>query len=239
MLENRLVSQVDVLTTITHDDALAYSTQVARRRRPLKALVLTPGYEGQMRTARHITAATPRHVAMLGSFRWSIKQENLRRLLAVADAEFARHGIVLDIIGDVPEELRNELSAKARATRFHGFVADPAALLEQARIALVPEVVGSGFKLKLLDYMFARVPVFSLKAALAGLPDTLRAFTVNCDSLEELIAAVIRNIDDVVSLDELQNNAASMAQELFRWQDRGTALANLIAQLRLPSRSAA
>lgn len=231
-LERRLVREVDVLTTITADDALTYAPMEKSRDRPLSKLVLTPGYAGDVRAARHISERTPRHVVMLGSFRWSIKQENLRRLVAAADPVFAAHGITLDIIGDVPDELRNELLPHCRATRFHGFVKDPQVFMDGARIALVPEVVGGGFKLKLLDYVFARVPVVVLDAALAGVPEALRDCMLSCPDLEALIETVTRYIDEVTLLNGLQQQAADAARELFRWEDRGAALAQLIDRAR-------
>ena len=134
---------------------------------------------------RVIDAATPRRVAIVGSFHWVMKQENLRRFVQAADAVFAQNDIQLDVIGGVPDRLREELAANARATRFHGFVDDPADHLAQARMAVVPEVIGGGFKLKFLDYLFTRVPIATLadvltsasvnsRPAISGMPSVLK-----------------------------------------------------------------
>ena len=85
--------------------------------------------------------------------------------VTAADAVFARNDIQLDVIGGVPDKLREELASNSRATRFHGFVDDIAPFFSAARMAVVPEFIGGGFKLKYLDYIFGRVPVASISTA--------------------------------------------------------------------------
>jgi glycosyltransferase involved in cell wall biosynthesis len=229
-LERAMVDQVDLVTTITPEDAHTYGKQQRATAKAAAKVVLTPGYAGPTRATRRISSATPRHVVMMGSYRWLIKQENLRRLVQLADPVFAERNIVLDVIGDVPEELYQELQPQVRATRFHGFVTDVSSYFDAARLALVPEVVGGGFKLKFLDYVFGRVPVVTIQAASAGVPQTLADCMLPCADLQALVNTVARVIDDVETLDRLQDQAYHRAASLFRWQDRGSALANAIRQ---------
>ncbi len=224
LLERRLARSVDLVTTITAEDAERFAARAPQARR----LVLTPGYGGPVRSERRIDTDCPRRVVLVGSFRWAIKQENLRQFLAVADPVFAEHGIGFDVVGDVPQALRESLSATTRATRLHGFVDDPAAIFANARIALVPELIGGGFKLKFLDYVFARLPVATLGGAAAGLPPALRASMLCSDDLEGLVKSVLEHIDDTERLDTMQRDAFGMAAALYRWRDRGSALREAI-----------
>jgi len=185
--------------------------------------VLTPGYSGPIAPPRTMAADTPRRVVLVGSFRWVVKQENLRALVREADAAFARQGIVLDVVGDIPAPMREALASCA-AVRVHGFVDDLAPLLAGARMALVPEVIGGGFKLKLLDYVFHRVPVVSLNEATAGLPQALRQSMLLCADLPALVDTVVRHIDDLPLLDRLQQHAFESARHAFDWADRGRML---------------
>jgi len=186
-LERRVVGSADLLTTITDEDGV--SLGAARR------LTLTPGYDGPVVPERHLSANTPRRVILMGSFRWVVKQENLRRFIELADPIFLQHGIELDVVGDVPDPLLATLQRQVRATRFHGFVADPSRLLANARMAVVPEAIGGGFKLKFLDYFFARVPVATLAHAIAGLPAELRQQTFSAATLGQLVESMVSNID--------------------------------------------
>ena len=44
------------------------------------------------------------------------------------------------------------------ATQFTGTVPDVTRYMDEARIAIVPERNGGGFKLKVLEYVFNRIP---------------------------------------------------------------------------------
>ncbi|HEY5807686.1 MAG TPA: glycosyltransferase family 4 protein [Povalibacter sp.] len=230
-LEERVVRNVDLLAAITDEDVAAL---IASVRRPLPAprtVTLTPGYHGTVASPRLIDTNTPRRVVIVGSFHWAPKQENLRQFVQCADEVFARHGIALDIVGEVPESLQTELRARTYATHFHGFVDDPAVALAQARMALVPELIGGGFKLKFLDYLFGRIPVATLGAAAAGLPQTLRDEMLVCDDLQALVDGIVAEMDDFPLLNRRQQNAFELAKTLYRWEDRGQQLNQALTRI--------
>lgn len=231
-LERRVARSVDLLTTITDEDGAALTAPM--KSSAPQAITLLPGYAAEAAPPRSIDGRTPRRVAIVGSFHWVMKQENLRRFVEIADPVFAANDIQLDIIGDVPEALRGALEARARATRFHGFVADDVLerLLSQARMAVVPELIGGGFKLKFLDYLFGRVPIATLAAAAAGVPRALQAHMIVRSDLKSLTAAIVADIDEFDLLNRRQELAFEMARTLFRWQDRGTQLSRAIGRVR-------
>lgn len=217
--EQRLVRSVDLLGCITPQDAERYAEDGVRT----PSIVLTPGYAGPRVHHRTLDAFTPRHVVLVGAFRWVVKQQNLRALLQHAADAFARRGVVLDIVGDMPAALRQEIGVHP-AVRVHGFVEDLAPVLADARLALVPEAIGGGFKLKLLDYVFHRVPVATLQSSTAGLPPALAQAMLSCADLPSLVATVLTHIDDVQRLDRLQRDAYAAADAAFDWNDRGRQL---------------
>lgn len=223
-LERAVLGKADLVTAITSEEAIGFAARVPG----LRTLVLTPGFQGLPAEPRTIDRSTPRRVVLMGSYGWVVKQENLRRFLAVADPVFAAAGIGLDVVGRMPEPLRCALAPGLRATTLHGFVRDAAPLLRQARIAVVPEVIGGGFKLKLLDYVFGRIPVAALAAATAGLDPDLRARMVCSGDLASLVSGVVETIDRVERLDQMQREAFELAQAGFRWADRGAALRGAI-----------
>ncbi len=224
-LESDLINQVDQVVNITEEDALALLADGG----PPSPAIVTPGYAGAERPARRITADTPRRVVMVGSFGWAIKQENLRQFLAVADPAFARHGIRFDVIGMVPNDLRASLEPTLRATKLHGFVPDTTPLFSQARLAVVPEVIGGGFKLKFLDYLFGRLPVASIDTATAGLPAGVKENLICSPDLDSLVKAIIARIDDLDGLNRMKDAALDSARTVFDWRDRGELLRLAIA----------
>jgi polysaccharide biosynthesis protein PslH len=232
-LEHRIVRNIDLLTTITDEDLQSLGAGLDQNR----SLALTPGYTGWIASARRITEATPRRVIIMGSFQWVVKQENLVRFVETADPIFKQHGIELDIVGYVPEALLATLRARCRATYFHGFVSNVAPFLARARIAVVPEFIGGGFKLKFLDYIFGRVPVATLSQAAAGLPAELRRAMLSNGSLTELIREMIFHIDRIEELNRMQELAFALAKAEFKWSVRGERLRRAIDHVRqqLPS----
>ncbi|MET0661211.1 MAG: glycosyltransferase [Steroidobacteraceae bacterium] len=225
-LENALVRHTDLLTTITAEDRALLGGELSSD----CVVTLTPGYDGPLVRTRSIDADTPRRVLIVGSFRWIVKQENLTRFVELADPVLHRSGIELHVVGDVPDELRAQLEPRCHATVFHGFVSDLTAIAASARIAIVPEHIGGGFKLKFLDYMFARVPVATLTQATSGLPPELRTHTLQRETLADLAYALPEYIDRLDALNRLQNGAFDVAQSLFRWSDRGSELRKAIAR---------
>ena len=101
---------------------------------------------------------------MVGSFEWHVKAANLRQFLLAADPVLAGAGIELVVVGRVPGAVLDELRPRLRATQFAGWVERLADVLGEARMAVVDEPVGGGFKMKTLDYVFHHLPV----AATAG-----------------------------------------------------------------------
>lgn len=234
-LERRVVSGADILTAITPQDARS----LVRHRDDSRALVLTPGYDGPIAQERTIDHRTPRRAVIVGSFQWVVKRENLQRFIERADPLFAQHGIELVVAGHVPDDLRQALVARCRATRFQGFVQDLGPFLSQARIAIVPELLGGGFKLKFLDYFFGRVPVATIAAAAAGLPQPLRSELILRPDFGELASAIVEHIERLDKLNRMQATAFSLASTLYRWQDRGAQLMERIVQFRQERKTAA
>lgn len=223
-LERALVRQADLVTAITEEDRRAFSRLAPDQ----QFLVLPPGFSGWVSSRRVIGADTPRSVVLIGSFRWVVKMENLRRVVRIMDPIFHRNGITLNVVGDVPEDLLAELRPIARASRFHGFVGDLAPYLQSARMALVPEVIGGGFKLKLLDYIFGRVPVATIAEAAAGLPAEIQANMLSEQGQEDLARQIVANIDNLPLLNRMQECAFEAAASLFDWRDRGRELKRAI-----------
>ena len=101
-------------------------------------------------------------------------------------------------------------------------------MFADARIAVVPEAIGGGFKLKFLDYFFARVPVATLSHAAAGLPQELRERTLACKSLPSLVETVIANIDRLDELNRMQEEAFARSCARFTWHERALNLKEAI-----------
>jgi hypothetical protein len=227
-LERRVVRSMDLVTTITDEDRRSLGADAGH----IRMLTLTPGYNGWVAGERRIASATPRRVIIMGSFNWIVKQENIDRFVTIADPIFREHGIELDVVGEMPQALLIALRARCRATHFHGFLTDVAPLLRCARIAIVHESIGGGFKLKLLDYIFARVPIATVTQAVAGLSDELQRAMLTNGSQVGLIADIVSHMDRYDELNRMQERAFSLGNEQFQWTVRGEQFRQAIFDVR-------
>jgi glycosyltransferase involved in cell wall biosynthesis len=218
--ERWVVDSVDLVTVITAEDRDAF----ARLHPQQRFVPLTPGFSGRAVEARRIHAGLPRRVVVLGSFGWIAKQMNLRDFLAAADPVLAAAGVEIEVVGPMPDGLRAELSPRLRSTRLTGFVDDPAVNLAAARLGIVAEPRGGGFKLKMLDYVFNRVPVAGLAVSVTGIPEEVGRHFLIEDELPTLARTIVAAVDDLDRLDALQQAAYAAALPVFSWETRGTAL---------------
>ncbi|HEX6958799.1 MAG TPA: glycosyltransferase family 4 protein [Ferrovibrio sp.] len=224
MLERALLDTVDLVTAITAEDRKLYLQQKIRC--PIE--VLPPGYDGDRLDERRITQDLPRRAIIVGSFDWIAKRMNLEEFISIADPLFAEHGAELQVVGSAEAEFLKRLRQRVHATQFTGAVEDIDPYMRQSRIALVPERHGGGFKLKVLDYVFNRMPILALYGSVAGVPLQQEDSILLYPDLEALARGVLRVIDDCDRLNRLQDRAFASCQDAFDWPSRGRQLMNAI-----------
>jgi polysaccharide biosynthesis protein PslH len=214
--ELRLARAASLVITLTAADASAFKAIGAR-----STLVISPGHYGA-----HPDLSQPlpadRRVVLFGTYKWVAKQMNLRAFLQAADHRFAAAGVTLDVVGAVPDKLRAELEGNGlRATRLLGFVDDPATVFRTARMGVVPEATGGGFKLKTLDYIFGGLPVAGLTPALEGVPEEVKRHLIVRDDMDGLVEGICEVIGDDARLTRMRDEGYAAARVAFDWKERG------------------
>lgn len=225
-LERELVSSVDLVTAITPEDLSLYRRQHCDK--PID--VLTPGYRGRKLDERRISSSMPRRAVIVGSFDWIAKRMNLEEFVEIADPMFAERGAELYAVGSGDESFFDRLRQKSVATHITGTVPDVTRYLDEARIAIVPERNGGGFKLKVLEYVFNRIPVFALTGSFAGVPLEHNESVMLFPDHAALAHGVLEAIDDVDRLNHLQERAYAACSDRFDWASRGHQIVSAIAQ---------
>lgn len=227
LTERALVRAADLVTAITPEDRSAYQAQWPDKR----IEVLTPGYRGRAVSSRRMTEALPLRAVIVGTFDWIAKRINMEQFINAADAAFARRGIELQIIGSGDESFIRAMRQKVAATRFTGTVDRVETYLDDARIAIVPEQIGGGFKLKILDYVFNRIPIMALHGSVAGVPLQDKKSILFFSNQENLANGVTSMIDRLDHLNRLQDEAFSACRDQFDWSSRGRQLATALGAL--------
>jgi glycosyltransferase involved in cell wall biosynthesis len=227
-LEDRILRRCDLVGAITEADAAAF-----RKRRPgVATVVLPPGYDGTRVAQREITADVPRRAVIAGSLMWRVKQFDLLALVKAADARFAAAGAELVVIGAAPPEFEAEVLRDTKATTMAGRVDSFAAAFAAARLALVSEPHGGGFKLKTLDYVFHRVPMLVQSGSVTGLPLEDGAGLLEYGSIDALVDGALHVLDDFETLNRLENEAYTRCEHEFAWSTRGEQLRDAIVSAR-------
>lgn len=224
--EEALCAGADLVTAITDYEVQAYRQQFPGQ----NYLVMTPGYRGPRHPGHVLTEATPRRVVMSGSFEWIAKRLNLESFLDEAAATFAEAGIGLQIVGKTDEAFRQAIAARHPSVDFVGKVPDVSPYLLQARMGLIVETLGGGFKLKALDYLFHRLPLAGLRHAVEGLPHESPGEVLLVGSMPELIREVIGAVDDLPRLNRMSELSYRRCEAEFEWADRGRRLRDAIEQ---------
>jgi glycosyltransferase involved in cell wall biosynthesis len=227
-VERQLVDRADLVVANTEADAALY-----RRRAPdRRFLVVSPAYDGRVVAARMIGRDTPRRILLLGSYGWEAKQRNLVRFLQAAARDLHRAGIAIDVVGSAPDDFVARLRTRFAGVTITGPVASVAAYLDATRLGVVAEEIGGGFKHKVLDYAFNRVPIVALAGSVVGTPLVPGDSILEYPDLASLVSGVTATIDDFGRLNDLQEAAFRAVDGRFNWADRGRLLAATLADMR-------
>ena len=227
-LEYELCAKVDLVTAITETEVNAYRANFPDQ----EYACLTPGYFGEVHADHSITEAIPRRVVMTGSFEWIAKRMNLEIFLSKAAQTLADANIELQIVGKADPAFCDAMSKKYPTVKFEGRVPEMSPYLLNARMGLIVEELGGGFKLKQLDYIFHNLPIAGLTCGVDGLPMKSPDEILLKDDTENLMGAVADVIDDFDALNHMRAESFRQCSELFRWEDRGQMLKDKIQQLR-------
>lgn len=223
--EDYLITRCDVVTVINSADLEPFRKISAER----KYLPLSPGYSGPVVERREILAETPRRVLLLGGRRSEQKRQILLDWMRVSYTRLKDAGIETVIVGDMDDGLRLRLSTDYPAVRVLGFVDNIEELIASARLGIIADTVGGGFKLRLLSHAFQRLPILGLTGAISGLPTTNGEGFLATDTLEALVDLVCETIDDVEVLNRLQSSAFASCASAFSWTPRAQAFFAAVA----------
>lgn len=212
--ERNLIRNCDIVSVINRADLEPFRRISSAR----KYLPLVPGYGGTVIDDRKINVGTPRRILLLGGRQSEQKRQILLDWMDVSYVRLRNEGIEIVIAGDMDEGLRQRLVSQYPEALVLGFVEDLTELVMSARIGVVADTVGGGFKMRLLSHVFERLPIVGLRGSVSGLPTPEGEGWLGADSLDDLVEQVCRCIDDVDRLNALQERAFADCASAFSWR---------------------
>jgi glycosyltransferase involved in cell wall biosynthesis len=157
-----------------------------------------------------------------GGLRW-LRDEVLPLL---DDAGLDYH---LDVIG---KNMLAEFSAMSGPrVKVHGFVEDLTPLMSAAHIAVVPLKVGSGMRVKLLDYWAMGVPVVATRVAAEGLDGGDVPVVALADDACSFALAIQRLAANAAERRALRTAAFAKVSSAYGWPGLVDELVNRYAQM--------
>jgi glycosyltransferase involved in cell wall biosynthesis len=175
-----------------------------------------------------ITDDTPRRVVLAGAFEWLAKRRNLEAFLQAAAPVFPAAGIEFLVVGKADAAWLAGLAARWPWLRQVANVPSVDPYLADARIGLIPEALGGGFKLKALDYIFRGLPLGAIDSALSGVPIDPERDAIVASDLAGLAHAIAARIDDLAFLNAAAQRCLAACREAFDWSARGATLAEAL-----------
>jgi glycosyltransferase involved in cell wall biosynthesis len=211
-LERAMVAHADLISANTPEDQATFAAAAPGK----PVLFLPPGFEGERVADRVLDASLPRRAVIVGSFDWTPKRVSLEAFLAAAVPQLAAAQVELQVVGSAEASYIADLRRRYPGVDFTGPVPDVRPYMGQARLALVPDLLG-GFKLKALDYVFNRLPIFAMRIAVPGMAlrdgDDIRLFDTHLGLAQGVVAA----IDDLPALNAQQQRAYASCNDRFDW----------------------
>ena len=144
-----------------------------------------------------------RNVIVCGNWMWGPKLENLKLLLAAKNFNLLKEaGIHVTIVGHADNKTIKEVMSGHSNVTMTGSVESVLPYYLDADIALVPELLGGGFKLKIAEAVSQNVPFIAIKEAMTD-EDMKNGENCICVSnFEEMIIATIALLSDKKTLSE-------------------------------------
>jgi hypothetical protein len=214
--QRTIVRKADAVTGVTLADLGALAAVGARR-----LILAPPGRTTPDRTWLPPSASRQPGVIIAGSYTWRLKLANLRALMNEAAVRWDADGIPVTVAGRIADSDRAALAHKYPSVTFLGGVPDLRATYWRARLAILHEPLGGGFKIKSLDYVFSGLPIAATAGSLSGFPpDAIATFP----TLSDLVREVPALLKDTARLDQLRERAREVAERRFDWTKSGRTL---------------
>jgi len=223
-VERDLVALCDLAGVNTEEDGNLFAADAPN----FEYVVLKPAYDGRRLPLRDLSAAG-RTITVLGSYLWIPKKANLEAFLKEAGRILPQRGIEVRVVGAMDEPYRRRLVDAFPWATIVGPVPEVGSELDLARIGIVPELAGGGFKHKTLFYVFNRVAVAGIANAMAGSGLCPGTDYLCATDLRDLVEQVGRAVDDLPMLSAMVESAYGRCEHAFDWPSRGKTLADALS----------
>lgn len=208
--ERKYLKEFDIITGISDFDVLYFKNLYNQK----KIYLLPPLVENKYIPLNK--DSENKKVILCGSFSWNPKRDNLMRLLNASNfKKLNERHIELLIVGNAPTSLVTRINRKYKGVKMTGYVPNTLSYYKESQIALVPELMGGGFKLKIAEAISFNRSIIALKESITDseMKEGIHYFHAN--SFEEMIELTIELIQDDQKMNFLSRNAIGLCDKKY------------------------
>ena len=205
--ERKYISQFDCITTICDVDKELFQKFIPNK--PIE--VLPPVID--IDNCKISTEKVEDKFIICGAFHWGPKYVNLKLLLKASNiSRFKESKHELMIVGRANQRDVDYVNKNFPGVHMTGPVESVIPYYEKARIAIVPELVGGGFKLKIAEAVQYNKPIVAIKGSVTDRTMIPGIHYIEADSFEDLITKAIELMNNFT----IQQKLAQNARQLFK-----------------------
>ncbi len=200
--EKKFISQYDCITTICDVDKELFTKIFPNK----KIEVLPPIID--IDNCKISTDHIEDKFIICGAFHWGPKYVNLKLLLSSANiGKYNESGHELMIVGRANKKDVDYVNKNYPGVHMTGFVESVVPYYEKARIAIVPELVGGGFKLKIAEAVQYSKPIVAIKGSVTDRSMISGKHYIEADTFDDLIIKSLELMKNPGLQADLVNNA--------------------------------
>lgn len=205
--EKKYVSKFDRITTICDVDKELFQKFISNK----QIEVLPPVIN--IDNCNIDTKKIENKFIICGAFHWGPKYVNLKLLLHAPNiSKFKENRYELMIVGRANQSDVDYVNKNFPGIHMTGPVETVIPYYEKARIAIVPELVGGGFKLKIAEAVQYSKPIVAIKGSVTDRTMIPGIHYIEATTFEDLISKSIELMQDA----DLQSELVYNARKLFR-----------------------
>lgn len=208
--EKKWLHHFDLITTISEYDQDYYDVNFKN----LKTRIIRPVFEIDdliLKTKKNIN-----EIIIVGSFLWGPKTENIFSFLKSKNfKDLYENNIHLTIVGNADPLLVDKINSNYKGVFMTGRVESVSTYYAKAKIAVIPEVLGGGFKLKIAEAALRKTAIFAVKGAITKCNLNKDIHYIEAVNFNDLIVKIIDYQKREFEIDNMINKAYETAIKDF------------------------
>lgn len=152
-------------------------------------------------------------IILVGSFVWGPKKENMLEFINSKNFnKLHKNNINLTIVGNADPILVQKINSKYDGVYMTGRVKSVDDYYNKAKIAIVPEVLGGGFKLKIAEAALRKTAIFAVKGSITKCNLKKDQHFVEANDFNDLINKIIEYQNKQNEIDLMIDNAYKISK---------------------------